>query len=167
MKQFIVTILIALLASPAGFAQNGKKSRVIAPLIAEEPIRHILVAGNVDVLLIEDHPSNVGVRVPVSSVEKINVRIEGDYLYLTASAQLAEGERVEAYVTVSDLNSLELKGNVVATSKGILESRQLKLITNQSAIVAIRSEGPVMVACPGTYQVVREDKYYSVFAGNL
>jgi hypothetical protein len=167
MKQFFILIVLALLVAPASFSQSGKKARFMAPLVAEEQIRHIVVTGNVDVLLIEDVPSNIGVKVPASSLDKLNISIDGDNLYISASGKLGDKERASAYITVSDLNSLELKGNVVVTSKGVLDSRQLKVVTNEKAMVALRSGGPIMVTSPASYQVTKEKEYYSVFAGSL
>lgn len=167
MKQFFILLVFALLVAPASFAQSGKKPRVIAPLIAEEQIRHVIVAGNVDVLLVEDIPSNVGVKLPSSSLDKLDIRIEGESLYISASSNLGAQERARAYVTVNDLVSLELKGNVVATSKGVLYSRQLQIIANEKAIIALRTVKPTTINSPASYQIVKEKEYYSVYAGNL
>lgn len=167
MKQFFILLIVALLAASSIFAQQGKKARFIAPLVADEQIRHIVISGNVDVLLMEDLPSNVGVKIPSSCLENVIVKIDGDNLFISASEGLMADERVQVYITVNDLNSLELKGNVVVTSKGILDSRQLRLIASEKAMVALRSGGPVMVTSPVSYQVRKEKEYYSVFAGDL
>lgn len=167
MKQFFILLVFTLLVAPASFAQSGKKPRFIAPLIAEEHIRHVIITGNVNVLLVEDVPSNVGVKLPSSDLGKLDIRVEGENLYISASSSLGANERAEAYVTVNDLVSLELKGNVVATSKGVLYSRQLQVITNEKAVVALRNDKPVTVNSPASYQIVKGKEYYSIFAGNL
>lgn len=167
MKQFIITMLVALLAANGAFAQTGKKARIVTPMMIEEPVHHITVEGNIDVLLIEDAPMNVGVKLPVSALDKIVIRMDGNNLYLTASSKLAANERVYAYITVNDLNSLEIKGNVIVRSEGVLESQQLLLKTNEKALVSLRTDGPIIVASPASYQVVKEKNFYSVFAGNL
>lgn len=163
MKQFTIAIIVSLLATITGFSQKTKRSFV--PLIAEEPIRHVIVSGNIDVLLMEETPFKVGVKIPRSSVNKIDVHLEGDRLYLTASPRLANKERAIAFITVHDLHSLELKGGVVATSKGILESHQLKLVANEKAVIALQCDGPITVESPGIYNIKKENNYYSVFAG--
>lgn len=167
MKQFIISAILALLANAACFAQAGKKARAIAPLVLEENVRRIVVSGNINVVLAEDQPFNVGVKLPASSLEKISIRAEGESLFLTASPKLEAGERAEAYIMVSQLDLLELRGKVTVASLGILESPQLKVVINESAMVAIRSGGPVTVNSPASYQVVKEQNVYSVYAGDL
>lgn len=167
MKQLIILFVSALLATSSGFAQQGKKSRFIAPLVAEEPIRHLTISGNIDVLLTQDRPFNTGVRVPASDRDKLDARIDHDILFLSATDKLSPNERLTVYVTVNDLNSLELKGNVVVNSLGILQSPHLRIVTSEKGMVALRSGGQILVSGPASYQVIKENGHYSVFAGNL
>lgn len=163
MKQkftFIALFILALQVS--SFAQN-KKSKMPPPLVSDEAISTLVVSDNIDVVFIQDKTPFEGVKVTEEKVGKISARVVDGTLYLsTFKKRVAGGERVPVYVTINDLETLTLKGNSFATSRGVINARNLQVNLSREAKVSLKSVGKLNVNAPGNYQVTKEAGYSSL-----
>ena len=160
-KKLSLIGLMALLFTVAAFSQN-KNHRV--PLVAEDEIKDITVGGNIHVLLVEDQPANIGAQTLAQMVDKLRIDISGDHLTISPSKKAVDGEELYVYVRVNDLRRIELKDNATVTSYGVLNSKNLNIIMNEKAKLAVRSNGEVQVKSERDFQLKKENGYYSVFA---
>lgn len=163
MKQkFVLLILVIALVQLSGFAQERKKIPSYLPLVAEDGIASITASENIDVILFQDKPENVRVRVPDNVLNKLRISISGNSLFLSASKKLSEGERLTVYVWINELENLTLKGNAFAISTGVLNTRNLHISASSSATVSVKSKGQVWMDSPLNYQLVKENGYFYV-----
>lgn len=158
----LVLITLAQLPATAQFIARNAKNR--GPIVIDESIRNVYVTDNIDVLLIEDRPERSGVKVSSTSVEKLQVRVDGDNLFLSSARNVDPDDRIHVFVTVSDLNKIELRGDSYVTTRGVLHTRNLSVILKENARAAIRSKGEVLVSTPANYRIIKNKDYYSVYA---
>lgn len=164
-KFVLITFLVITLSQLNGFAQGSKfKLPASLPLVADDGIYRITVSENVNVILVQDKPENVGVKVSEDVLRKLKFSIDRGDLFLATAKELAADERLTVYVWVNDLENLTLKGNAVAVSRGILQSRNLHISSANGAAVSIKSKGKVWFDVPENYRVIKEKGYNFVHA---
>lgn len=159
MKSIFLLLLAVSITSASALAQNK-----VVPLIAEEEIRSMTITGNIHVMIIEDEPGNENVRTEPSMVDKIKISISGDHISIAPSRKAIAGESLYVYVTVNDLSRLELRGDALATSNGVLNSTSLNVVMHERSRIALRSKGELQVKSPQNFQLSRENGYSSLYA---
>lgn len=157
-----IAALILLFTQSESFAQyatyNGKK-----PLIVDEDaIRHITLAGNVDMVIRENSKPGTIVKVEEKSTAKLKATVAGEDLYIDSDAPA--NERVVVYVWTDDLNSLTLKDNTYAVSIGILGFNNLRVNILDQARVALRASDRIHFNAPQNRTINSNEKYFSVMS---
>jgi|GEM_PF-3478059 len=165
-QKFVLTLIILVMVHLSGFSQ---KSRIVKstnyPIVAEEGISSITASENIDLILIQDNPETVGVKVPESVMKKIKISLNANKLFISSSSKSVNGERLPVYVWVNNLENLILEGNAFATSTGVLNSEDLHISAEAQSMVALKSKGKVWLDLPSNYQVFKGNGYYFVKAG--
>jgi hypothetical protein len=164
-KRFALFALLIMMAQLNSFAQNRQtKITWPSPLITDEGITDITASDNIDLVLIQDSPENVSVKVPDYVLGKLKVSIDEGKLFLAPAKNLKTGERLTVYVWINELESLTLKGNAFATSTRILQNKNLHISVSEDASFSLKSKSKVWFNAGTNYQVVKEDGYFSVYA---
>lgn len=158
MKRKLVLFAVMVLLRVVSFSQNNF-DRGYLSVIADEGISSIIVSDNIDVLLVPAGSDLISVKVSIGDEKKVDARVFDTHLYLNATKKLAPGERLAVIVAVEDLNRLVLKGNATAISRGILDSKTLKISMDQEARAAIRINGNIIAETSRKYEVTKADNY--------
>jgi hypothetical protein len=161
MKQKLIWISLLTVLLNMHSVGHAQKSYLPSslPLVTEVGISDITISDNINVVLMQEKPENVKVKVLDGTVSKLKISIVGGRLFLGSSKNLKEGERLVVYVWVNDLETLTLNGNAIATSKGILQNRNLHISASREAMVSLKSTGKVWIDAPENYEVAKEDGY--------
>jgi hypothetical protein len=164
MKQkFALIVLIITLLQQAGFGQNKTITMPASfPLIAEDEITSITASENIDLVLIQDRPENVGAKAAADVMRKLKVSMVDGNLILATAKSLAMNERLIVYVWVNDLENLTLNGNAFATCRGILNGKNLHVSAATDASFSIKSRSKVWFDTPAKYEMVNKDGYFFV-----
>jgi hypothetical protein len=164
MKQkFLLLTGLLLLVQVLVFAQFNS-SRGYLPVVAEDGIDAIIVGDNIDVLLMPSGTESISAKVEDASIKKITAHVVDTYLYLTTTKKLAAGQRVTVYIRVNDLCKLVLKGNSAAASRGILNSRELKIVIDKDGTAALKTNGSISVVTTHKYEISKTGDYSYVYA---
>lgn len=158
----VIAALVLLITQSNSFAQyasyNGKK-----PIIVDEDaIRHITVAGNVDLVIRENSKPGTIVKVEDKNTDKLNASVSGGDLLISSEGS----ERVVVYVWAEDLQSLTLKDNSYAVSIGILGFNNLRVNLLDEARVALRAADKIHFNAPQNRKMISNEKYYSVMSSD-
>jgi hypothetical protein len=164
MKQKLMWLVLLLAGiQVTSFAQVRSKQK---PLVAENGIRRIVVSDNIDVLLIQSADGAAWVRVPDNTLGKVKVSVVDENLYLSAVHGLPQGERLQVYIQVEELNMLVLQDVATAVSRGVLSMQRLEVIVAENARAILRTTGDVHVVKHGKYAITKENDHSLVYAAD-
>ena len=155
-------VLLSILAFGSGsIAQGVSKKEFKSPvIIAESGIKNITASRNIDLVLFNADPEDIKATVPLGSSNKLKISYSRGNLNLATKWDLPADERITVHVYVSDLQKLNLHGNVFARSMDVLNASNLVVNLDEGARVALKSRGKMKVNAPENYRTVEEQRYH-------
>jgi hypothetical protein len=163
-RQVGILIVMLLTACTNSIAQsdwyNGRQPIVVA----EEGIRHISIAGNIDVVLRPAKPGNISVKSEPRFARQLRVIVSKDELLIEPQKPLPATERLVVYIWANDLETLRLSGRAFLTSIGVLDFANLSVHIKDQARIALQTNGRVRVKAPEEHRLVKQENYFSVFS---
>lgn len=156
-----------MLVQVAAFAQaRHAKNSSVTPMISEYDISRIDAGEGIDIVLQQGETEGLNVQVNNDGLKKIRINLQRGKLTLNKQTGLAYKERVTVYININGavLESMKLSGDAFVTSRGVLDIHNMVIDIKDDAKVALRTRGKLKVNVPEHYEILQEEKYYSVFA---
>lgn len=138
-----VSLLTITAASFAG-TTNESKPAFTKIISTKAAFQHIVINGDVDVVLTEKDFVQVDVTGEQKSVEAVSYFVKRGTLYINRRGA-SKGAKPVVTIAVSDLQSLEINGDGDVTSKGTLHSSKLKLVINGESKFNVRNLGEILI----------------------
>jgi Putative auto-transporter adhesin, head GIN domain len=146
MKKLILMAVSLLTITAASVAGTNKESKPAFTKVisTKAAFQHIVINGDVDVVLTEKDFVQVDVTGEQKSVEAVTHYVKRGTLYII-SKRAAKGAKPVVTIAVSDLKSIEVNGKGEITSKGALRSSKLKLVINGEAKFNVKNLGQILI----------------------
>lgn len=146
MKQLFIMAVSLLTINAASYAgtTNESKPAFTKVISTKAAFQHIVINGNVDVVLTENEFVQIDVTGEEKTVETVSYFVKKGTLYITRKGS-SKGAKPVVTIAVSDLYSLEINGDGNVTSKGTLRSSKLKLTINGESKFNIRNLGEILI----------------------
>jgi Putative auto-transporter adhesin, head GIN domain len=150
MKKLITMAVSLLTVTAASFAgtTNESKPAFTKVISTKAAFQHIVINGDVDVVLTEKDFVQVDVTGEQKSVEAVTHYVKRGTLYINRKGA-SKGAKPVVTIAVSDLQSLEVNGDGDVTSKGTLRSSKLKLTINGESKFNVRNLGEILLESDG------------------
>jgi Putative auto-transporter adhesin, head GIN domain len=162
--RFSIIMFFFLALQVGAQSQLNRLTNPAIPIVAEDGIRQISVAGNIDVVLIQGDEESVGVKVAPGSIHKIYFSMFNDHLYLSPSVDMQGDERVKVYVNINTLDKIKLEGSASAMSTNILSAGDLHVFLGPQAKINLRTSQQVRVHGDNAYESFEQKGYYGVYS---
>ena len=166
-KKQLFSLLIILLVQVGAFAQaRNAKNSAVAPIISEYDISRIDATEGIDIILQQGESEGLNVQVNNEGLKKLRIHLKNGKLTLSKQPGLAYKERITVYININGavLETMKLSGDAFVTSKGVLNIHDMVIDIKDDAKVALRTRGKLKVNVPENYEILQEEKYYSVYA---
>lgn len=123
---FFISILL-IVCSFQGNAQSKKSGNLVKREREVQAFNAIVANGSFELILTQGESNSVIVESDETAQEFIKTIIDGSALKIDIIESNKKTKTIKIHVTVSDLNSLILLGNVAAVSEGVLNCNKLFL----------------------------------------
>jgi hypothetical protein len=146
MKKLIIMAVSLLTVNAALFAGNSSVSPVTEyskVISAKAPFHSIVVNNDIDVVLTEATDNTIEIKGEEADVKKVNHYVKKGVLYIGSKVGSLKNKAV-VYVSVNDLQSIEVNGKSTVTSKGFLSSSKLKVFVNGEAKFDLKNQGQML-----------------------
>lgn len=161
MKKLIIMAVSLLTITAASFAGTVHESiPVLTKTISSKvAFQHIVINGDVNVVLVENEFVQVDVTGEQKSVETVSYYVKKGTLYINRKHSPKSTNPVVT-ISVNDLQSLEVNGDGDVISYGSLHSKKLKLVLKGESKFNVRNLGEILLEADSNIDVQFE-KYQS------
>jgi hypothetical protein len=146
MKKLIIMAVSLLTVNAALFAGNSSvtpATEYTKVISTKSPFHSIVVNNDIDVVLTEATDNMIEIKGEEESVKKVSHFIKKGVLYINSKQGSLKG-RATVYLSVNDLQSIEVNGKSTISSKGALNSSKLKVVVNGEAKFDLKNQGKML-----------------------
>jgi Putative auto-transporter adhesin, head GIN domain len=146
MKKLIIMAVSLLTLSAASFAGNGseKKNTEYSVVVkTKAPFQMIVLNNGVDLVLTESSETRIEIKGEEKDVNNVAHSVKKGILYIGVKNASLKTKAV-VYVSMSQLESIEVNGKSKITSNGFLKSSKLKVVVNDEAKFDLKNYGKIL-----------------------
>lgn len=159
MKQLIIMAVSLLTVTATSFAgtTNESKPAFTKVISTKAAFQHIVINGDLDVVLTESDFVQVDVSGEHKTVDAVSYFVKRGTLYINHKGG-SKGIKPMVTIAVSNLHSIEINGDGDIMSKGTLRSSKLKLTINGESKFNVRNLGEILLESDGDIDLQFEKK---------
>jgi Putative auto-transporter adhesin, head GIN domain len=161
-------LFLSILAFGSGsIAQGVSKREFKTPvIIAESGIKGITASRNIDLVLFNADEEDIKATVAPGGSNKLKISYAKGHLKVATKWDLPADERITVHVYVSNLQTLNLYGNVFARSMDVLNASNLVVNLDEGARIALKTRGKMKVNAPENYRTIEEQRYHLIISAD-
>lgn len=145
-KTILMAAAILLTASAQVFAGDNNNEKPSSLKTSYQlPFTKLQVKNDIDIRLVENTEKSIAFSGSDAAISKVEWKIKNGVLYISAKKGASLKNKVTITVNVSQLQSLEIRGNSEVKSEGKLSSAMLKVYIDGSCTVDLQNKGSITI----------------------
>ncbi|MBC7936994.1 MAG: DUF2807 domain-containing protein [Rhizobacter sp.] len=152
-KLFFASIVFAFLINPAEAGKRDTdptlKTRTVK---ISKKFHKIILNGDADIVFVKDNSTELTIKERTAIENTVKIQNEAGVMTIE-SADFYRGKKPLILIPVSELEFLELNGNVSVTTAALLQSKELRVFINGDCNIRIASSGKIFVDSSPDYHL--------------
>ena len=145
MKQLMITAVILVGTAVAAFASNGKTSPILQSksISLTQNFSKVLIGENLNVVFTNDETNTISLTGTERFIDDILISNQNGTLSITTTKHVSRPGII--YISIKSINSLILKDEASASSKGFLNCINLKVEMGSGSHANLKTKGKIEI----------------------